>query len=692
MRELIAILVALFASVSPACLAQNLIPNPSFEELIECPPGNFDGPTNKGDIVYAEPWTAIRGTVDLHTTCSAAHPYDHLFWVPYFGGSHQYPRTGENHAGMGINSSPDVIMSPLGHIQEWICTPLAQPLQQDSIYRLSVWVSWRSSFFSPQAVERFGFLLTDTLPPSPQLPSELPVPSAETPAGYQYRDTLGWEEICLTYRANGGESFLTFGYFVPQAEMPEFSGGRKYFMDDFSVTRIPSHLMDPIAVRDTILCTESIEYEIQTQNHHDRYLWSTGDTTATLTVTEPGDYYLEAYSSQTCTVYDTISIRNLSPQGFSLGPDQTLCPEEFPVELSVPTGQESYWWNTGSDQPTTLAPEPGSYWIELDGPCGIVTDTIQLHRLHPEHPLTSVDTILCDSVFSLPIQAVAGFASYEWNNESPQESDQYIATQPGTVRLTASSSCGSYTDSMRITYLPAPSLTMPTVISVCDPSDTVLITGQPYAHSWSTGATSLTIRPQNFGTYTVTVSNACGVDSAMIELMPPEIPLSLSFVATQSIRLGDSIRLDAFVEGTDPIQYRWVPPEGLSCTKCARPVASPVVEMVYQLIATDAYGCEETAVIRLEVDDTPDYFVPNAVSPNGDGLNDRFEFFSGPQIQEVHSLRIYDRWGGLIYEGKGTNPVWKVGSSGTGTYVWVAELLLRNGRRVVVGGDVSVLR
>ena len=64
-------------------------------------------------------------------------------------------------------------------------------------------------------------------------------------------------------------------------------------------------------------------------------------------------------------------------------------------------------------------------------------------------------------------------------------------------------------------------------------------------------------------------------------------------------------------------------------------------------------GCDSLVVLNL---DFYKVFFPNVFSPNGDGINDVFKVFGGDDLKEVENLKIFDRWGALIYEGQNILP------------------------------------
>ena len=53
-----------------------------------------------------------------------------------------------------------------------------------------------------------------------------------------------------------------------------------------------------------------------------------------------------------------------------------------------------------------------------------------------------------------------------------------------------------------------------------------------------------------------------------------------------------------------------------------------------------------------------DVFVPNAFSPNHDGVNDLFMIYSGPQVVKVRQLQVFDRWGELIWSTEDPEAPW----------------------------------
>lgn len=117
----------------------------------------------------------------------------------------------------------------------------------------------------------------------------------------------------------------------------------------------------------------------------------------------------------------------------------------------------------------------------------------------------------------------------------------------------------------------------------------------------------------------------------------------------------------------------------------------------HQLFLTDEEGCTiDTMITVLQLNCT--FYIPNAFSPNGDGINDQFQIYPhSDYLGEFKWLRIYDRWGNLVFETAtpdqqetawdGTYKNKKVAS---GVYFYYVEVLI-DGREEIIGGSLNLL-
>lgn len=164
---------------------------------------------------------------------------------------------------------------------------------------------------------------------------------------------------------------------------------------------------------------------------------------------------------------------------------------------------------------------------------------------------------------------------------------------------------------------------------------------------WSTGETTSSIQVSTLGMYEVEVTNDEGCyGTATVNVLPPvEHDLAL----LERTCPGDPV--DLTIPLSNAMAYLWA--DG----RTTRTITMPGENGHLAFVVVDAFGCShaDSAVVELFDSDTRMY-VPNAFSPNGDGINDTFSF-AGYGEREVE-VTIYDRWGEQIYWSGSTRTPW----------------------------------
>jgi gliding motility-associated-like protein len=147
--------------------------------------------------------------------------------------------------------------------------------------------------------------------------------------------------------------------------------------------------------------------------------------------------------------------------------------------------------------------------------------------------------------------------------------------------------------------------------------------------------------------------------------------------------------------------FYWTPSKGLSADNIENPVATINNPITYTLVAENIYGCTATDTISYFVTCSKDdqVYIPNAFSPDGDGVNDVFMVY-GKGIK-VDYFRIYNRWGQLVFDG-GSNYLPNVPQSGwdgkvggklaaQDVYVYMVQVRCTAGGTFTYKGNVSLL-
>ncbi len=202
------------------------------------------------------------------------------------------------------------------------------------------------------------------------------------------------------------------------------------------------------------------------------------------------------------------------------------------------------------------------------------------------------------------------------------------------------------------------------------------------------------------GEYEVTVRDTFGCElSQSVSLVDPA-EIQVEAGANQLIPLGDSIDLQAITNTTEAHTYTWSPSEMLSCNDCPNPTAFPVKTTTYYIDIFTEKGCVATDSITITVNPKRPVYIPNAFTPNADGINDLFYVFGGSVVAQIRQLSIYNRWGGLVFQAQNTPPnAPKYGWDGKvngktlqpSVLVYVAEVEFVDGSVAQYSGNLTLL-
>lgn len=167
-----------------------------------------------------------------------------------------------------------------------------------------------------------------------------------------------------------------------------------------------------------------------------KYMWNTGDTTATISVGAAGKYWVRTINNRGCEVMDSVMV-TLLPRP-NLGPDVRVCDGER-VTLNAGPGYRSYMWNVGSTSQTLLAAKAGKYWVRVTDDEGCTqVDTVEVITFPLPVVQLGRDTTIEEGK-SLTLDAGAA-SSYEWNTGA--RSRTITVSQSGTYTVKVSNANG----------------------------------------------------------------------------------------------------------------------------------------------------------------------------------------------------------------------------------------------------------
>lgn len=201
------------------------------------------------------------------------------------------------------------------------------------------------------------------------------------------------------------------------------------------------------------------------------------------------------------------------------------------------------------------------------------------------------------------------------------------------------------------------------------------------------------------GSYLLSVEDAVGCRSEVEVVLEAPAAIQLDAGEDRDIRLGESVTLAATTSLADPL-VTWWPPDFLDCPDCLTTPAHPVRTVLYEIEVQDENGCSERDSLTVFVDTESRAYVPNAFSPNGDGINDRLSVFADVSVVSVRSFKVFDRWGALVFHAENLPPndpaqgwdgTFKGKTVQAGVYVYLLVLKRMDGVEETVSGEVVLL-
>lgn len=198
-----------------------------------------------------------------------------------------------------------------------------------------------------------------------------------------------------------------------------------------------------------------------------------------------------------------------------------------------------------------------------------------------------------------------------------------------------------------------------------------------------------------------TILSAQGCDSIFSTVqirVHPTYSYKITADKPMPLEVGESVTLSSNFNGTSPY-YNWKPNQFITSGNNQLTITvSPISDIVYTMdyFVADS-TCKLLDTFRVTVKQLdPKFELPNAFSPNNDGVNDLFRVLLQPGL-ELKAFRVFNRWGELVFEEKetsfGWNGMYKDVAQPVGVYVYYVEIRnLGTGKTNTRSGNVTLLR
>jgi gliding motility-associated-like protein len=194
-------------------------------------------------------------------------------------------------------------------------------------------------------------------------------------------------------------------------------------------------------------------------------------------------------------------------------------------------------------------------------------------------------------------------------------------------------------------------------------------------------------------------SSHCFTDTAVTELRIAELP-TVKTGNDLTTFAGSPVTLTA-TTSADVTGWSWQPETFLSCTNCTSPVSTPQTNITYVVQVNNEYGCVAKDSLQVNVLCKQSLIqIPSAFTPNGDGINERFNI-KGNGIKQINRFAVFNRDGQMLFERTNMsaydeNAGWDGTFGGKamapGTYVYIAEIVCSTGEVYHYKGTVVLIR
>ncbi|HLP20923.1 MAG TPA: gliding motility-associated C-terminal domain-containing protein, partial [Chitinophagales bacterium] len=478
------------------------------------------------------------------------------------------------------------------------------------------------------------------------------------------------------------------------------------------------------------------------------YLWSNGQTTAAVTVTQ-GTYTVTVADANSCTATTSATVTESTSLTVNITGALSYCPGANTTITA--TGGAGYVWSDGSNT-AAITVTQGTYSVtasDITGCTGTATATVT-ETVAPVVNITGTLTYCPGTNTTLTANGAAG---YVWNDPTNSTTASVTVTQ-GTYTVTGTDGTGcTATATATVTENAAPAVTISGLLTYCTGGNTTLTASGGVVYLWSGGETTASVTVTQ-GTYSVTATDATGCTGSTTVNVTESSTLAVSITGTLTYCPGASTTITA----TGGTSYTWntgattdaiiatagvytVTATDASCSGTASanvtqtvvaplaladvtacddstavvnagsgfvsylwstgettPTISTQVGGVYSVTVEDANGCSSSGSANVTFESCVvekfSMFVPNAFSPNGDGNNEKFQCFASGVV--FADIKVFNRWGEKVFDTNNMFDGWDGTNKGEqckpGVFTYSINVISADGKSNKYKGTITLIR
>jgi len=380
--------------------------------------------------------------------------------------------------------------------------------------------------------------------------------------GFPAAAPINFVDIYETANAGAVDSIFTFNgtgydlvYSTTAAEKPQVARKNRisFPLTAYPVSQIRIAINSPLVPGNNAIDAVGIgKKELPATGF--TYLWTPGgETTATKSVSVPGNYVLTVTNTNGCQFKDSVNIVAAITTAPVITGASSFCPGDSVILTSSIDYHNT--WSTGDTTKSIVVLTAGTFTVTYDdgAGCGGLTSAPFTTTINPLPTVSITGNLSICPGGSTSLDAGGGFTKYFWNTGDTTQT--ITANFEGTYNVTVTNANGCRnTASANVTYATLAPPTITGNLSFCPGGSTTLDAGNYSTYLWSNGATSQTITVTTADQFEVTVTNSGGCSATNSVATSIYTPPSPTISGANGFCSGGSVSLTA---NTGYNAYAW---------------------------------------------------------------------------------------------------------------------------------------
>lgn len=450
-------------------------------------------------------------------------------------------------------------------------------------------------------------------------------------------------------------------------------------------------------------------------------LWSNGEVSEDLSGLSAGSYILSVEDANGCQATASFDL-TVEPLSYESTVVQNDCADDcigsIIVTVSGGVMPYTYAWSDGSMDPSITNLCDGQYLVTITDQLGteLISSPIMLSSPPAIELMETISPISCidmeDGSILLHVSGGTAPYNYSWNNGVESMITSNLGAASYTVTVTDDLGCTSMGEYV-IAAIETIDLEVDAIAPDCEsPLGAIVISGDnPYNYDIfindQIAEIDNGIISSPAGSYAISylVNEACIIPVDQV-VIPAVGVLDIALTETYfKVDIDESVPLSLLISTSydiDELEILWNADNAFECNDdfCQDITIYPTEDEIASVIVTDPDGCTASLVYEIVVNKPiPEIHLPNAISPNGDGVNEYFSYSSSVSDVIIEQVYIYDRWGNLMHHLDGNyapgDILWDGTYHGTslnpGVYIYTLDATVA-GKKEIIYGDLTLLK